>query len=57
MLVKTWTMSNVTAFEGGRQFPTQMKVIDQVKKGSTTTLVFGKQVPLPDEVEPIQGGA
>ena len=40
MLLKTWTMSGVKAFENGRHFPTKMVVEDHVKKESVTTIEF-----------------
>jgi outer membrane lipoprotein-sorting protein len=40
MLLKTWTMSDVKEFEGGRRFPTRMTVQDHVKKESVTRLEF-----------------
>jgi outer membrane lipoprotein-sorting protein len=50
MLLKTWTMSDVEEFEGGRRFPTTMTVQDHVRKGSITRiqlteLVFGIDHP------------
>lgn len=40
MLLKTWTMSDVKAFAGGRKFPTRMVIQDHVKKDSITRLEF-----------------
>ena len=40
MLLKTWTMSEVKDFPGGRKFPTRMTVQDHVKKESVTRLEF-----------------
>ncbi len=40
MLLKTWTMSDVKPFPGGRQFPTRMEVRDHVKKDSVTRMEF-----------------
>jgi negative regulator of sigma E activity len=40
MLLKTWTMSDVKEFAGGRKFPTRMTVEDNVKKQSVTTIEF-----------------
>lgn len=40
MLLKTWTMSDVKAFPGGRKFPTRMVIRDHVKKDSVTRLEF-----------------
>ncbi len=40
MKLKTWTMSDVKTFEGGRRFPTRMTVRDDVKKESVTTIEF-----------------
>ncbi len=53
MLLKTWTMSDVQAFEGGRSFPTKMTVQDHVKKDSVTRIEFKEVkfgVELPKEV-------
>lgn len=52
MLLKTWTMSDVKPFEGGRRFPTKMVVEDHVKKESITRLEFKEikfGVPLEQE--------
>jgi outer membrane lipoprotein-sorting protein len=40
MLLKTWAMSDVKDFPGGRKFPTKMVVQDHVKKDSVTRLEF-----------------
>lgn len=40
MLLKTWTMSDVKEFAGGRKYPTRMTVQDHVKKQSVTTVEF-----------------
>ncbi len=40
LLLKTWTMSDVKEFPGGRRFPTKMVIIDNVKKESSTRLEF-----------------
>jgi outer membrane lipoprotein-sorting protein len=40
MLLKTWAMTNVKDFAGGRRFPTKMVITDNVKKESSTTLEF-----------------
>lgn len=40
MLLKTWTMSEVKPFAGGRKFPTRMTVQDHVKKDSVTRIEF-----------------
>ena len=40
MLLKTWTMSDVKEFKGGRRFPTRMTVRDHVKKESVTKIEF-----------------
>jgi outer membrane lipoprotein-sorting protein len=40
MLLKTWTMSDVKEFPGGRRFPTKMTVQDNVKKESVTRVEF-----------------
>lgn len=52
MLLKTWTMSDVKPFEGGRRFPTKMIIEDHVKKESVTRLEFKEikfGVPLEQE--------
>jgi len=38
MLLKTWDMTDVREFDGGRRFPTKMVIIDQLKAGSSTIL-------------------
>jgi outer membrane lipoprotein-sorting protein len=40
MLLKTWTMSDVKPFEGGRRFPTKMAIEDHVRKESVTRIEF-----------------
>ena len=40
LLLKTWTMTDVREFAGGRRFPTRMTVQDHVKKESITRLEF-----------------
>jgi len=40
MLLKTWTMSDVREFPGGRRFPTRMEIRDALKKGSRTVIEF-----------------
>jgi outer membrane lipoprotein-sorting protein len=40
MLLKTWTMTDVKDFPGGRKFPTRMVIQDHVKKDSVTRLEF-----------------
>lgn len=40
MLLKTWTMTDVKDFAGGRKFPTKMTVEDHVKKDSITRVEF-----------------
>jgi outer membrane lipoprotein-sorting protein len=40
MLLKTWTMSDVKEFPGGRRFPTKMTIQDHVKKESVTRIEF-----------------
>lgn len=50
MLLKTWTMSDVQEFEGGRSFPRRMEVRDHVTEDSVTRLEFsdvefGAEVP------------
>lgn len=52
MLLKTWTMSEIQEFEGGRRFPTLMTIKDNVKKDSVTRLEFSQMrfsVPLERE--------
>lgn len=53
MLLKTWKMSDIREFPGGRRFPARMEVVDELKKSSRTTLSFRDLqfgVALPDEV-------
>lgn len=53
MLLKTWTMSDIIAFEGGRRFPTKMVIQDMVRKDSRTILEMSDMkfgVDLPAEV-------
>lgn len=53
MLLKTWTMSDVREFAGGRKFPTKMSVEDHVKKQSITRIEFREiefNVQFPREV-------
>ena len=53
MLVKSWTLTEVQEFDGGRKFPTRMVVEDKLQAGSQTVLVFEElafSVPLEDEV-------
>jgi outer membrane lipoprotein-sorting protein len=40
MRLKTWTMSDVKEFAGGRKFPTRMTIRDHVKRTSVTRLEF-----------------
>ncbi|MFN7132341.1 MAG: outer membrane lipoprotein-sorting protein [Myxococcales bacterium] len=40
MLLKTWSMSDVKAYDGGRRFPSKMVVQDHVKKESVTRIEF-----------------
>jgi outer membrane lipoprotein-sorting protein len=40
MLLKSWIMSDVKEFEGGRMFPTKMVIQDHLKTDSVTTLEF-----------------
>jgi outer membrane lipoprotein-sorting protein len=40
MLLKTWAMSDVQEFPGGRRFPNKMLITDNVKKESSTRLEF-----------------
>jgi len=40
MLIKTWIMGDVKAFDGGRLFPATMVVEDHVRKGSVTRIEF-----------------
>lgn len=52
MLLKTWTMSNVTNIDG-RQWPSKMVIEDKLQQGSRTELVFDSvkfSVPLQEEV-------
>lgn len=49
MLLKTWTMTDVKEFGGGRRFPMRMEIRDQLLAGSATTiemleLTFGVDV-------------
>jgi negative regulator of sigma E activity len=50
MLLKTWTMSDVKEFPGGRKFPTKMVVQDHVKKESVTRMEF-KEIQFGVELE------
>lgn len=53
MLLKTWTMSNVKEFPGGRKYPTKMMIQDHLKKDSSTTLEFTEMefgVKLQDQI-------
>jgi outer membrane lipoprotein-sorting protein len=53
MLLKRWEMSDVKEFEGGRKFPTKMKVSDQLKQNSYTEIEITEvqfSVALPEEV-------
>jgi outer membrane lipoprotein-sorting protein len=53
MLLKTWLMSDIQPFKGGRHFPMKMVIEDRVKKGSRTILEFSDLtfgVELPREV-------
>ena len=53
MLLKTWTMSDVKTFEGGRRFPTKMEIRDHVNTKSVTRVEFTElefKVSLPEEV-------
>jgi outer membrane lipoprotein-sorting protein len=53
MLLKTWAMTDVKEFAGGRKFPTRMTISDNVRKGSVTRLEFKELefgVPPQDEV-------
>lgn len=40
MLLKTWTMTDVKTYEGGRRFPSKMTIEDHVKKESKTRIEF-----------------
>jgi outer membrane lipoprotein-sorting protein len=40
MLLKSWSMSEIKDFPGGRRFPTKMQVEDKLREGSRTTLSF-----------------
>ncbi|MCO4770781.1 MAG: outer membrane lipoprotein-sorting protein [Deltaproteobacteria bacterium] len=42
MKLKSWRMGKIKEFEGGRQFPTWMEIVDEVKSDSKTTLEFGE---------------
>jgi outer membrane lipoprotein-sorting protein len=42
LLLKTWSMSEVKPFPGGRMFPTKMTIQDHVKKESITKLEFNE---------------
>lgn len=53
MLLKTWEMSEIQPFDGGRYFPTKMVISDKLQEGTSTTMklsdiVFG--VALEEEV-------
>lgn len=53
MLLKTWTMSEVKDFAGGRKFPTKMVIQDHVKKDSVTRLEFKEMefgIQFPQEI-------
>lgn len=41
MKLKSWTMSKIKEFEGGRKYPTYMEIVDEVKADSKTILEFG----------------
>lgn len=40
LLLKTWTMSDIRTYPGGRRFPAKMTVEDHVKKESKTRIEF-----------------
>jgi len=40
MLLKTWTMGDVTEFDDGRMFPRTMVIEDHVRRGSVTRVEF-----------------
>jgi len=40
MLLKTWTMTDVKEYDGGRRFPGTMEIRDHVKKDTITRLEF-----------------
>ena len=44
MLLKTWSMSDIQPFEGGRQFPMRMVIEDHIRQGSRTILEFSDLV-------------
>ncbi len=50
MLLKTWTMSDVKEYEGGRRFPGKMTIRDHVKKDSVTRIEF-KEIRFGVELE------
>lgn len=53
MKLKSWTMTDIKEYDGGRQFPTRMEIRDEVKADSKTILEFGEMtfgVELEDEV-------
>ena len=53
MIVKSWTLTEVREFEGGRRFPTRMLVVDRIQAGSQTELGFEElafSVPLEEEI-------
>jgi outer membrane lipoprotein-sorting protein len=53
MLLKTWTMSDIKEYDGGRKYPSKMVIQDMIKADSKTTLEFTEMtfgVELPAEV-------
>ena len=40
MLLKTWTMSGIKEYEGGRKFPSVMTISDELQTGSKTTIIL-----------------
>lgn len=38
MLLKVWDMGDIKTFDGGRQFPARMVIIDKLKQGTSTTI-------------------
>lgn len=54
MLVKTWEMTDIQPFDGGkRNFPTKMVITDKLQDGTSTTLTFADLqfgTAIPDDV-------
>lgn len=38
MLLKVWDMSDIRTYDGGRQFPAKMVIVDKLKQGTSTTI-------------------